>query len=208
MNHIKIFEKFDEVNEICLKLGLTNFNINDDDTVDVRGDVHFYSRLFGKIPIKFGHVSGDFYISKCGLVSLEGSPKTVGGDFVCGYNRLSDLRFSPSFVGGSFSCKSNYLSTLIGAPDKIGGDFDCSDNSIYSMDGLPENIGGEIYCSYNNIFGIYRLFPDKKSFLDSLDWDYLRVNGNSRSIIKSRFEEACDEAGIKMPWRIMGYKYI
>jgi hypothetical protein len=40
--------------------------------------------------------------------------------------------------------------------------------------------------------------------MDSLDWDYIRGN----KIVKSRFEEACGEAGIEVPESIEGYEYI
>jgi len=40
--------------------------------------------------------------------------------------------------------------------------------------------------------------------MDSLDWDYIRGN----KIVKSRFEEACAEAGIEVPESIEGYEYI
>jgi hypothetical protein len=40
--------------------------------------------------------------------------------------------------------------------------------------------------------------------MDSLDWGYIRGN----KIVKSRFEEACVEAGIEVPESIRGYQYI
>jgi hypothetical protein len=40
--------------------------------------------------------------------------------------------------------------------------------------------------------------------MDSLDYNYLR----GTNIVKSRFQEALDEAGKKMPNKIEGYKYI
>jgi len=40
--------------------------------------------------------------------------------------------------------------------------------------------------------------------MDSLDYSYLR----GTDIVKSRFKEALDEVGIKMPEKIKGYNYI
>jgi hypothetical protein len=40
--------------------------------------------------------------------------------------------------------------------------------------------------------------------MDSLDWGYIRRN----KIVMSRFIDACEEAGIKIPKSIKGYKYI
>jgi hypothetical protein len=67
----------------------------------------------------------------------------------------------------------------------------------------------EIIQSLRNIdifyeFGFNNIFPNFKSFIDSLDYGYLRGN----NIVKSRFKEACDEIGIKMPEEIKGYNYI
>jgi hypothetical protein len=51
---------------------------------------------------------------------------------------------------------------------------------------------------------ISKLFPNPKAFKDSLDYSYLR----GTNIVKMRFQEACEEAGIKMPEKIEGYNYI
>ena len=40
--------------------------------------------------------------------------------------------------------------------------------------------------------------------MDSLDYNYLR----GTNIVKSRFQEALDELGIKMPKSIKGYNWI
>jgi hypothetical protein len=40
--------------------------------------------------------------------------------------------------------------------------------------------------------------------MDSLDYSYLR----GKDIVKSRFQESLDEAGIKMPNKIEGYNWI
>jgi hypothetical protein len=73
-----------------------------------------------------------------------------------------------------------------------------------SLKGLPENFGGYFYCSFNPVHSIYKLFKNHKEFMDSLDWDYIRGN----KIIKSRFIDACEEAGIEVPESIEGYEYI
>ena len=43
-----------------------------------------------------------------------------------------------------------------------------------------------------DILGVYKLFPDHTSFIDSLDYNYLR----GMSIDRRRFKEALDEVGI------------
>jgi hypothetical protein len=59
--------------------------------------------------------------------------------------------------------------------------------------------------SYNPIDEVFKLFPDFKSFKYSLDYNYLRY---PNQIVKNRFEEACEEAGISLPQKIKGYEYI
>jgi hypothetical protein len=46
--------------------------------------------------------------------------------------------------------------------------------------------------------------------MDSLDWDYIRKDKetNQYQIVKSRFIDACEEAGIEVPESIKGYEYI
>lgn len=56
----------------------------------------------------------------------------------------------------------------------------------------------------NPIYKILSIFGSYKKFIDSLDWNYLR----RYEIVKSRFEEACEEAGMRVPESIIGYKYI
>ena len=107
-------------------------------------------------------------------------------------------------MAGDFDCEKNNLITLEGSPSYVGGDFFCSDNKLISLEGIPKEIGGEFSCRINPIFRIYNLFPDHKSYIDSLDYNYLR----GKTIVKSRFKEALDEFEIELPRSISGYKYI
>ena len=196
MKHLKLFEAFEDIDSICKRYNITNYTINSDGTVDVEGDVNlrqvlvdclFHDDCFWgltKLPLKFGKVTGDFDCSRNQLISLDGAPKEVGGDFDCSYNQLTTLEGGPSHVdGGFFYCNNNQLITLEGGPREVGGYFDCGDNPIHS---------------------IYKLFPYYKAFMDSLDYNYFR----GTNIVKIRFKEACEEAGIRMPEKIEGYNYI
>ena len=100
--------------------------INDDMTVDVKGDVGIKNMSIKKIEVEFNEVSGDFNCYECkSLTSLEGAPKTVGGNFSCGY------------------CTS--LTTLEGAPKTMDGYFSCYDcTSLKSLEGIPMKIEGII----------------------------------------------------------------
>jgi hypothetical protein len=149
-------------------------------------------------------VGGAFNCYDNKLTTLEGAPREVGGYFSCQYNELTTLEGSPREVGGDFNCQYNQLTTLEGAPREIGCDFDCSHNQLTTLEGGPREVGGNFYCSHSPIYSVYQLFPDHKTFMDSLDYNYLRV----ADIVKVRFQEALDELGIKMPNKINGYNWI
>jgi len=183
MKHLKLFESFEEIDSICEKYNIENYTINSDGTVDVDGDVDLSGEGLTKLPLNFGKVTGDFD---------------------CYYNQLITLENGPREVGGYFNCYNNKLITLEGSPREVGGHFSCSYNKLITLEGSPREVGGDFYCSYNPIYSVYKLFPDHKSFMDSLDYNYLR----GTDIVKSRFEEALDEIGNEMPEKIEGYNYI
>jgi len=150
------------------------------------------------------HVGGNFDCSDNKLTTLEGAPNYVGGSFNCYNNQLTTLEGGPSYVGGGFYCGYNQLTTLEGGPDHVGRDFYCHRNKLITLEGSPIEIGGSFYCEDNPIYSIYKLFPNYKAFRDSLEYNYLR----GTDIVRSRFEEACEEAGIRMPKKINGYNWI
>ena len=225
MKHLKLFENFDEIESICKKFGITNWKVNPDGLIDVYGSIDLRGKGLNELPLKFGKVNGYFNCSWNKLETLEGCPKEVGNYFNCSMNKLESLKGGPSKVGltfdcchnkltslegvqsninGNFSCSTNLLTTLEGGPKEVSGDFWCINNQLTTLKGSPNKVGGNFDCSDNPIFAVYNLFPDYKSFMDSLDYNYLR----GKAIVKRRLEEALDELGIKVPKFIPGYKYI
>ena len=91
-----------------------------------------------------------------------------------------------------------------GGPSRVGGNYWCNNNNLISLEGGPTYFSGQFDCDNNPISQIYKLFPNHKSFMDSLDYDYLR----GTSIIKWKFQEALEEAGIEMLKRIAGWNWI
>jgi hypothetical protein len=69
--------------------------------VDVAGDARLKT-LTSQLPVRFGHVSGNFYCSYNSLTSLDGAPRSVGGNFMCHNNSLTTLDGAPASVGGKF----------------------------------------------------------------------------------------------------------
>jgi hypothetical protein len=152
MKYIKLFENFSEnLEKTVRKLGITGYTINDDGSVDVDGDVDLSNRYLTKIPVKFGKVTGNFYMWNNKLKTLEGSPYYVGENFNVSLNELKDLKGSPKEVGGSFYASSNRLETVEGMPLEIGSDFFCAANfNLTTLDSMS-NIEGYIDCSNTKI---------------------------------------------------------
>jgi hypothetical protein len=233
MKYLKRFnESIEDIDSICRKYRITNYTINQDGSVDVDGDVYLSYKKLTRLPLKFGKVGGGFFCYNNKLTTLEGCPKTVGGSFWCYNNQLTTLEGGPTeVVGGSFYCYNNQLTTLEGGPTKVGGDFSCSNNQLTTLEVCPKTVGCDFSC-YNNqltiinwddvytlnpisfnlesnpIFEVYRIFPDFKTFKDSLEWNYFK---EPNIIIKERFVEACEilseETGktISIPEKIEGY---
>lgn len=126
------------------KMGINNYNINDDLTVDVDGNVDLSGREIDSIPAQFGKVYGDFNVDKNKLTSLKGCPEIVMGSFCCSLNDLTSLDYCPKRIGENFSCYRNQLTSLSGMPKKINCNFICSQNPIITFDGIAENIGGDL----------------------------------------------------------------
>jgi len=112
------------IKQILEILGVNNYTINSDLSVDVNGIVNIDENELKSIPVQFRNVSEHFYCNGNEFTSLEGAPQKVGGDFDCAFNQLNSLKGAPKEVGGDFDCGYNHqLSTLEGAPQKVGGNF-------------------------------------------------------------------------------------
>jgi len=110
------------------QMGIKNYTINDDGTVDVDDDVNISNKNLTEIPIQFGIVKGNFRCDENKLTTLKGAPKYIGHTFDCSYNQLTTLQGAPRYVGGCFSCHDNKLTTLQGAPKCIESNFYCYHN--------------------------------------------------------------------------------
>jgi hypothetical protein len=187
MKYLKRFnEQEKSIVDWCEELVLFNYTINDDNTVDSSKVVNISNKKLKVIPIQFG---------------------LVYGSFNCNENKLRTLKGSPKEVYGNFFCSDNKLRTLIGGPKKVIRYY-CYRNDLISLEGCPLKIGNDdiIRCDYNRIYNIYKLFPTHESYLESLDYKYLR----EEKIVKKRLDKALIESGItvELPDSIPGYKYI
>jgi hypothetical protein len=199
MKYLKRFnEEIEEksIKEWCVYLDLSSYSINDTDgTVDVRWSVNISSLSLETIPITFNNVKNSFICSDNKLISLKGSPNRIGGHFNCDRNKLTTLiggtkilktptRFTTRSV---YSCDKNKLTSLEGGPNEFPDDFD-------------------FYCMDNPINTIYKLFPDYKSCIESInDYNFLR---DDMTVIKGRLTRALKDFNSIPPENIEPYKYI
>jgi len=175
MENIKLYESFrteQEIKDLCSKYRIRNYQIRDDGSIDVDGDVDLHGRLgdLKKLPLTFNEVGGYFDSINNNLTTLERCPKKVGTWFRCYNNKLSSLEHSPKIVKGYFSCGyNNHMTSLEGIENTYIGRTlhvgNCS--NLYSPKGFPKNVGG-FYCSNTPIQPIY------DTFIQEYDYDTMR----------------------------------
>ena len=181
----------DEIREAlvrtCIILDSSNIDYHDDGSVSLIGDcnVRHYTR---ELPIKFRHVSGDFFCNHSVLTSLKNCPDTIGGSFYCCNSKITSLEGAPQIVhnfdctrtaittlagapeivNGYFNCSDSYLLTsLVGGPKKVRRNFDCSRTKLTSLQGLPEEIDGDLDIMYRKFLGLLPLirFTSRQTYI-------------------------------------------
>jgi len=171
MKYLKLYEDFNiqnnsEIDKICKKFYINNYTLNEDDSIDVDGNVNLSLFSLKKLPLKFNKVSGFFDCSQNNLTTLDGCPREVGSYFYCFNNKLESLGGCPDIVGGDIKCFNNKLETLKGVSNTFENLW-CFKNNIMSLDGLSDNIDfGNVYFkldrdaeyTYNPIYNILQLF--------------------------------------------------
>lgn len=193
MKNIKTFEGFwdflkskssikhREIKSACDKLGIQNYTINDNGTVDVNGGgLRLYLNQdkvkvneITKTLINFNKVNGDVDISirwsKNGRAGTNQIPFTfneVTGDFLLTHSKLETLKGCPKKVGGDFNVACNILKDLEGAPETVDGDFIVNDNILHSLVGSPRYVGGDFDISSNSIESLEGITSEIGGYLD------------------------------------------
>ena len=153
MKYLRLFESFEDIDEICRKYKISDYTINPDGTIDANQTVILHKINFGKLPIKFNKINGDFNCSWNYLTSLEGSPIEVNGGFYCNDNKLTSFEYAPKI---------------------IRGDFGCEWNNIKSFEYFPSYIKEKFWCYGNPIFTVWKLFRDTNKIELLNDFDIFR----------------------------------
>lgn len=130
---------------------IRNYVINEDDTVDVNGDVNIFGERLRKIPIKFGKVTGNFDCSENNLRTLEGCPSYVGGNFTAHSNKLKNLIGGPEEVDGNYNACINDLNSLNGCAAEIGKNLYIDGNEDLKRLDTTSNIKGDIHCYFTGV---------------------------------------------------------
>ena len=93
------------------EMGIEDYNINEDFTIDVYGNVYLEYKNIESLPsfIQFGTVEGNFMIGNNNLNSLIGCPIRVFGSFACDRNNLRSLEGAPKEVREDFWSHNNFI---------------------------------------------------------------------------------------------------
>jgi len=136
---------------------ISNYTVNADLSVDVKGDVDISGKSLQKIPIKFRQVTGNFDCSMNKLNNLTNTPNQIGGFFDCCSNQIYTLIGGPKFVAGGYYCMDNNLEDLHGFPNYCQVVFDCERNNIKTLKGMPEKIIDVRFfnVSYNRLTNLF-----------------------------------------------------
>lgn len=151
MKNLLSLEDSDRISKLCERYHIKNYTINPDGSVDVDGDVMYYTKKYEQaIAINFNKINGSFDCGSTSLTTLENAPNEVMGDFFCNNNQLTSLVGGPVKVHGSYYCNENTLGTLEGCAQEIGGHLNCDDTHLTNLDFLPNKLGGDLYFDYNH----------------------------------------------------------
>jgi len=174
MKGIKIYESFrakQEIINLCSEYGIENYQIRDDGSIDVDGDVNLHEELgyLKQLPLIFNEAKGGFSCVDI-LATLEGCPKKVGAWFSCGGNKLTSLEHSPKKVEEDFYCDYNHhITSLEGLENTyITGELYVSEcKNLYSLKGFPKKVES-FNCWGTPIEPIYN------KFIQECDYDTMR----------------------------------
>ena len=131
----------EEIEKWLDKMEISNYQINEDLTVDVDGHVDLNYKNLTELPVQFGVVEGNFECKMNKLQNLKGCPESAKNyDF--SHNELTTLKGAPEYVNGGFNCSDNNLKDLEHCPKIVGAFLDCRNNKLTSYEHLPIMVTG------------------------------------------------------------------
>ena len=188
MKYLRLFESFEDIDEICRKYEIRNYTINLDGSIDVNGTVYLWNKKLTKLPLKFNKINEYFDCSYNKLTSLEGSPKEVNSNFNCYYNRLTSFEYAPKI---------------------IRGDFHCENNNIKSFEYFPRFVKRDFWCYGNPIYQVWQLFEDTSKIELLNDFDIFRdEHTDEPAIVMKRLNDFLLTIGFNPEEKVDEYKNI
>lgn len=172
-------------------------------------------------------IGAHFECSNSMITSLEGCPRTIKGVFNIQKNELKDFKGGPEYVGSNLWAGGNPLTSLEGLPKFIGGRFDFSSPLIWDPKPLRDiKIDGMITCLGTKIEHLLKLFQNLynrdqnvldrwgfktreepyQTFLESLDYNWIKGDANNPKIDLFRLMEACREFGLSLADAVLHYE--
>ena len=139
------------IKEKCDLLKIENYSINEDESIDVEGDVNLSNMELLGIPINFRKIVGKFDCSGNNLHDLENCPIEVIGSFDCSNNYISSLKDGPKAVEGHYFCHDNRIKSLEGLPSILYKNFYGARNKLKNLKGSPIEIKGDFSCALNKL---------------------------------------------------------
>lgn len=113
------------------------FKVDDEGVVHSETDVIATRKMpMGRLPVKFGVITGDFVVANMGLDTLEGGPHAVTGKYNCSQNHLTTLAHAPQHRVQDFNCYQNDLTDLTHCPP-VYGELDFGANKLQTLESLP-----------------------------------------------------------------------
>jgi hypothetical protein len=206
-NKIKKVRTNQKIKDSCSKYRITDYQIRDDGSIDVDGNVYLRFRLgaLKQLPLTFNEVNGYFECGSNNLTTLESCPKVVRSIFNCifncSFNKLTSLEHSPKIVEGNFVCEGNdNITSLEGLEDTYidGALYVDYCKNLYSLKGFPKKVES-FNCWGTPIKPIYDTFIQECDYetirrfnkfdviyTDGLDWyiDYDNLGKFLRSVSK------------------------
>ena len=189
MKYLRLFESFEDIDEICRKYNIIDYTVNPDGTIDVDDDyVNLCNKKLTKLPLKFNKVNGWFDCSRNKLTSLEGSPVEVNSNFNCHHNRLTSFEYAPKIIRGGFIC---------------------SYNNIKSFEYFPSFIRDYFWCDRNPIYEVWKLFQDTSKIELLNDFDIFRDEDTDEpALFIERLNDFLLTIGKPTVEKVKGYKNI
>ena len=178
----------EQIKEWLDSMGIKNYTINDDFTVDVDGKVNLSTKKLTNIPVQFGNIKEFFSCSYNQLTNLKGSPKFVGDGFYCHENQLTTLEHSPQSIGGNFNCDENQLTSLQGCPEHIGGFLSCNNNNIQNLNDFNCKFLGIFYHRGYVIKEFSHFYLNKQLSLTHKEIENIKLNNKLNNTLKNKKE--------------------